>query len=251
MVWKASPRSSSRAYPLVLTPLKRVDVQPAEATPFAGQEERLAEAAQFSSRRRARSEGRHVLDSVPWRGQQHWTGGASYPVGARPPREPPRRTRHERPQHRPYRARGGSPSRAPRPGARVATRGARRERCRRLASPGEQKQSARGGSRSIASTGVPIQAADSVALEITALGALAEAREEFERQALKVEAAVRSVQDRVFEARLDAAKIDELVQELRPLREVSEFLGARLRRGVSVRRASRGSGAVAIGSPAP
>ena len=58
---------------------------------------------------------------------------------------------------------------------------------------------------------------------------MAETREEFELQALKVEAAVRSVRAQVFEARLDAAKIDELVQELRPLREALEFLGARLR----------------------
>ena len=64
--------------PPVLTPLKRTDVQPAEATPFAGQEEQLAEAAQSAIADVGEERGGcHVLDSVTLRGQQHWTGGAS------------------------------------------------------------------------------------------------------------------------------------------------------------------------------
>ena len=72
-------------------------------------------------------------------------------------------------------------------------------------------------------------AADTVALEIRALQGLAEARRRFELEAWKIEAKVRSVRANVFEARLDAAKMDELVDELRPLREALELLGETLR----------------------
>ena len=217
--------------PPVLTPLKRTDVQPAEATPFAGQEEQLAEAAQSAIADvgeergvpRARFGDVARATALDWRrfvpvghGRlANRLGGLGMSIHSTARIAPGEDLQAE------LRGLGRALVLAARD-ARNADGLLRRENRsslqRRLK---EHRDHGQWESH--------LKAADSVALEITALGALAEAREEFERQALKVEAAVRSVRARVFEARLDAAKIDELVQELRPLREVSESLGARLR----------------------
>jgi class 3 adenylate cyclase len=217
--------------PPVLTPLKRIDVQPAEATPFAGQEERLAEAAQSAVEdvREERAASRARFGAVAKAKALDWRrfvpvghgrlanrlAGLGLSIHATARIAPREDLQAE------LRGLGRALVVAARD-ARNADGLLRRENRSNLQRRLEEYRE-RGHSES------HLQAADSVASEITALGALAEARQEFERQALKVEAAVRSVRARVFEARLDAAKIDELVQELRPLREELEVLGARLR----------------------
>jgi class 3 adenylate cyclase len=214
----------------VLTPLKRLDVQPSEATPFAGEEERLAEAARAAiedvqeERRPTRARFGDVTKAraLDWR--------RFVPVG------------HSRLANR-----LGGLGMSLHSTARIASRedlqaelrgigrafvlAARDARdadalLRREDRSSLQRRLAEYRSR--AHYDAQLRAADSVALEIAALGALAEVRREFEQEARKVEDRVRSVRARVFEARLDTAKIDELVHELRPLREAMEVLGARL-----------------------
>ena len=214
--------------PPVLTPLKRIDVQPAEATPFAGQEERLAEAAPsaVADVRRERVASRTRFGAVARATALDWR--RFVPVGHG--RLANRLAGLGMSIHSTARIAPGEDLQAELRGlGRALVLSARDARHADGLLRRENRSSLQRRLKEYREHGQHLQAADSVALEITALGALAETREEFELQALKVEAAVRSVRAQVFEARLDAAKIDELVQELRPLREALEFLGARLR----------------------
>jgi class 3 adenylate cyclase len=214
----------------VLTPLKRVGVQTAEARPFAGQEERLAEAAQaaIADVRGEREATRARFGAVTRAKVLDWR--RFVPVG------------HGRLTNR--LAGLGMSIHAT---ARIASREDLHEELRGLGrafvltarTARDADDLLRRVHRSLLQRQLEeyrehahydshLRAADSVALEIAALGALAQTRREFEQEARKVEAKVRSVRARVFEARLDATKMDDLVQELRPLREAVEALGAEL-----------------------
>ena len=127
--------------PPVLTPLKRIDVQPAEATPFAGQEERLAEAAPsaVADVRRERVASRTRFGAVARATALDWR--RFVPVGHG--RLANRLAGLGMSIHSTARIAPGEDLQAElRSGARVGTLGARRKACRRLAPPGEQKQSA-------------------------------------------------------------------------------------------------------------
>jgi class 3 adenylate cyclase len=217
--------------PPVLTPLKSLAVQPEQATPFAGQEERLAEAAQAAiagpqaerEAMRGRLGAMTKARALDWRSvvpaghgrlanrlaglglSIHATAGIAtrddlrselralgrvFVVAARDARDTDRLLRRE-------------------------DRGALRRQLEKY--------------RKHSVYDWQFRAADSVAIEIAALGELADIRREFEHEVRRVEAKVRSLRSRVFEARLHAAKIDELVQELRPLREAVDVVATRLR----------------------
>jgi hypothetical protein len=67
-----------------------------------------------------------------------------------------------------------------------------------------------------------LREADRVAEQISALERLAEARRRFETEARRLEPRVRRIRTRVFDARLDSAARDDLVQELQSLQEAAE-----------------------------
>jgi class 3 adenylate cyclase len=214
----------------VLAPLRTIDAQPAQATPFAGQEGRLAEAAAAAVAEPAEESGGSLapLGALTRAAALDWR--RYVPVG------------HARLANR--LAGLGLSIHAT---ARVATRADLQDELRQL---GRAFVSAARDARDTdnllhredrsalerrlakyrryAHWDAQLRAADLVAVEIAALEALRETRREFEDEARKTEAKVRSVRARVFEARLDSAKVDDLVQELRPLREAVEALGARL-----------------------
>jgi class 3 adenylate cyclase len=216
--------------PPVLAPLKTLDAQPARATPFAGQETRLAEAAE------AAVAGKHEGTQTA----QPWLGTLTKAVALDWRRFVP--AGHARLANR--LAGLGLSIHAT---ARIATREDLQRELRHLGrafvaaardardADSLLRREDRGALdrrlaeyRRYAQWDAQFRAADSVAVEIAALDTLARARREFEDEARKVEAKVRSVRARVFEARLDSAKIDDLLHELEPLREAVELLGARL-----------------------
>ena len=69
-----------------------------------------------------------------------------------------------------------------------------------------------------------LRGADTVAAQIAALKSLAEARRRFENEARRLEPRVRGIRARVFDARLDSASLDDLVQEMQSLQEATEVL---------------------------
>ncbi len=69
-----------------------------------------------------------------------------------------------------------------------------------------------------------LRGADKLAAQIDALGRLAEARRDFEREARKLEPTIRGVRARVFDARLDSATLEELLLDVRSLRDAVEVL---------------------------
>ena len=232
--------------PLVLTPLKSPDVQPDEATPFAGQEMQLAEAAQAvtagmegrvpTTRRlgavaRARAlDWRSLIPAERSRFSNRLTGlGLSiHAAGEIASRDDLRSE---------LRALGRALVLAARD-VRAADALLRREDRSSL-----QRQLERYREHWVYES--QLRAADSLAIEIAALAALADVRRQFEREVRGVEATMRSLRRRVFDARLDGAKTDELVDELQPLREAVEVLGKDLRE-------SYGAGVRAVeGAPSP
>lgn len=73
-----------------------------------------------------------------------------------------------------------------------------------------------------------VGAADLVVKQIAALTALANANREFETQMRVLEPKLRSVRTRVFDARYDPAKLDELASEMPAIRATVEALSVRL-----------------------
>jgi class 3 adenylate cyclase len=73
-----------------------------------------------------------------------------------------------------------------------------------------------------------LRAADATATEIAELEVLAKRHREFEEEARRLEPRVRAIRARVFDARLDVAILENLMRELRPLRESAEALSATL-----------------------
>ena len=75
-----------------------------------------------------------------------------------------------------------------------------------------------------------LRAADLTATQLAALKQLWKARREFEREARKLESQVRFLRLHVFDARIDEEKRDELLVELRTVRQRVEEMSARLHR---------------------
>ena len=69
-----------------------------------------------------------------------------------------------------------------------------------------------------------LRGADKLAAQIDALGRLAEARRDFEKEARKLEPRIRGLRARVFDARLDSATLEELMLDIRSLRDAVEVL---------------------------
>jgi class 3 adenylate cyclase len=212
------------AVPPVLTPLKSLEAQPAEATPFAGREEELAEAAQLALGRVPREEkSRHALWSAARARALDWRQFVHVP-------------RHGRLEYRVE-----SLGLSMRETARIApredvqaelhtigtifvltardARGAA-ELLRREDKPTLERRLAQYRKSGLWET--QVRAADMLAKQITALTALANAIHEFERQARNLEPRLRSVRARVFDARHDPGKLDELALEMPAIREAVE-----------------------------
>jgi class 3 adenylate cyclase len=68
--------------------------------------------------------------------------------------------------------------------------------------------------------------ADELVMQTAALEGLVEARRQFEKESRRLEPWARALRGRVFDARLDSAKLDDLLFEIRPMRESAEGLAA-------------------------
>jgi hypothetical protein len=210
--------------PPVLTPLKSLEAQSAEATPFAGREEELAESAQLALGWVPREEKpRHVL----------WSAARTWALDWRQFVHVPRHGRLE------YRVE--SLGLSMRQTARIAPREdvqaelhtigtifvltARDARGAAELLRREDKQTLERRLAQYRNSGLgetQVRAADMIAKKIAALTALEKAIHEFERQARNLESKLRSVRARVFEARLEPGKLDELALEMPAIREAVE-----------------------------
>jgi hypothetical protein len=216
--------------PPVLTPLKSLEAQPAEATPFAGREEELAESAQLALGWLPHDETpRHLLWSaararaLDWRQFVHVPGhgrlerrmeslGLSMRQTARiAPREDVQAEVHTIGTIFVVAARD----------ARGAT-----ELLRREDKPTLERRLAQYRESGLWDT--QLRAADMLAKQIAALTALANAIYEFEQQVRTIEPKLRSVRAHVFEARHDPGKLDELALEMPAIREAVEDVHEKL-----------------------
>lgn len=215
--------------PPVFTPLKTLEDQPVNATPFAGREEPLAAAAEAAiaalpresvgarTRRKAVARAR----ALDWRQFIHLPGrsrfanrleglGFSIHSTARiAPREDLQAA---------LRVLGRAfvtAARDARSADKLLSNEDRTALARRLAHHRES-----------AASDLHLRGADMVATQIAALERLAEARRQFEKEARRLESSVRAIRARVFDARLDSATLDVLVLEMRPVQEAAEVLAA-------------------------
>jgi class 3 adenylate cyclase len=217
--------------PPVLTPLKSLAVQPEEATLFAGREQELAEAARvavepagnertetralWGAAARTRAlDWRHLV-RLPGRSQlADRIEGLGLSIHATARIAPSEDLQFE------LRSLGRAlvvAARDVRGAAELLRRENSKNLSRRLADYRERTL-----------WDHHLRAADTIAEQIAALTTLAEAEEEFEGEARKLEPRVRSVRGLVFDARHDPVKLDELMQEMRPVRERVESLVTKL-----------------------
>jgi class 3 adenylate cyclase len=214
--------------PPVFTPLKTLEDQPVDATPFTGREEELATVAEdviaavpreevgARTRRMAAAKAR----ALDWRQFIHLPGhsrfanrleGLGFSIHSTARIAP-------RDLHAELRVLGRTFVTAARD-ARSANTLLRKEDqtvlARRLAHHRES-----------AYLEHHLRGADRVATQIAALERLAEARRQFEKEARRLEPRVRAIRARVFDARLDSTTLDDLVLEMRPLQEAAEMLAA-------------------------
>jgi class 3 adenylate cyclase len=214
--------------PPVFTPLKTLEDQQVDATPLTGREEELATAADDAiaavprkdvgalMRRIAAARAR----ALDWRQFIHLPGhsrfanrleGLGFSIHSTARIAP-------RDLHGELRVLGRALVTAARD-LRSADRLLRREDqtvlARRLA-----------GHRSSAYLEHHLHGADRVAGQIAALKRLADARRQFEKEMRRLEPRVRTLRARVFDARLNSATLDDLVVDMRPLRETAEGLAA-------------------------
>lgn len=226
--------------PPVFTPLKPIAAQPVKATPFAGQEAQLAAAAQaamagaageeaparawWSAAARARALDWRQFIRVPGRRRlANSTERLGFSIHA---------TAHIAPRDdldAELRALGLALATAARD-ARDADRLLRNEDKRML-----KRRMAHYRDR--AASDRNLRAADLVATHIAALTVLAETRRQFEEEARRLGPRVRAIRTRVFDARLDSSTLDDLVQEVRALREAAVVLSTTLHqaRGTALR----------------
>jgi hypothetical protein len=73
-----------------------------------------------------------------------------------------------------------------------------------------------------------LRVADHAARQIAVLETLARTHRRFEEQARRLEPRIRAMRARVFDARLDAATLEDLLLEMQPLREAAEGLAETL-----------------------
>jgi class 3 adenylate cyclase len=213
----------------VFTPLKTLEHQPPNAVPFAGQEEQLAAAAVVAIAAEPREEaGRRI----------------GWQVGARLPdwREFVHLPGHSRVANRleelgisihstarvvthsdlwdELRSLGRALVTAARD-ARSANKLLREEDPRML---GRQLADHRVGSH----TEPRLRHAEELVVQVAALENLAKARRQFETEGRRLERRARTIRARVFDARLEPAKVDDLLFDVRPLREAAEEFAATL-----------------------
>jgi class 3 adenylate cyclase len=229
--------------PPVFTPLKSLTAQPESATPFEGQEERLASAAQAAM---ARVQPESATATARWRAAARaraleWRRFVRLPGGSRfanrvegigfsihaTTRIAPRDD---------LAAELRSLGRA----LVTAARDARSADTLLRAEQGKALTRRLAEYRRSAYSEYTVRRADSVARQIAALGALAKTRRQFELEARALEQKVRAIRPRVFDSRLDSQTLDALVLEIRPLRESAEQLSTTLHEALEP--ALRGSG---------
>lgn len=217
----------------VLTPLKSLESQPAEATPFAGREEELAKAAEVAV-------GSEPQDHAPLHARLAAETRAKALDWRRFVRVPGRRRLANRifglglSLHASARIATGEDveaellnlgkalvvgARDDRGAIELLGREDRRTLERRLAKY-----------REATFWDHNLQAADRLVDQIAALTALADAQSAFEAEFRKLESKIRSMRGRVFDARRDAAKQHALTLEVEPLRQKFEHLAAELHR---------------------
>ena len=216
--------------PPVLTPPKTLEDQPTAATPFAGREEELATAARAVATApphernpaqtlwnvaRTRTLDWRQYVRVPGRGQLadrfHGLGLSIYATARIATGE------DLRTELRNLGRTLVAAARDARDASELLRREDRRDLARRLARYREQ-----------ALWDHHLQAADTVAKQIAALTALAEANHGFETEARKLESRVRSLRTRVFDARHDPQLVDELLRETRQIRATVEAVAVHL-----------------------
>jgi class 3 adenylate cyclase len=217
--------------PPVLTPLKSVEDQAATASPFAGQEQRLAAAAEAAiageprekTTRRLRRRTAARARALDWRGFVHLPGHrrlanrleglalSIHSIARLAPRE------DLRAELRGLARAFVTAARDARSADALLRREDRTVLARRLAQY-----------RDGALFEHHLRRADKVAIQIAALEHLAQARGEFENEVRRLEPGVRTLRARVFDARLDSATLDDVVLEVRPLHEAAEVLAEAL-----------------------
>lgn len=216
--------------PPVFSPLKTLEDQSVDATPFAGREEELAALAQDAIAAVPRKEVGALTPrmaaararALDWRELIHVPGHTRfanrlYGLGVSiisTARIAPRDLQAE------LRALGRALVMAARD-ARGADELLRSQDQRRLA-----RRLAH--DRGSAYLEHHLRGSDKVAGQIAALKLLADARRRFETEARRLEPRIRGIRARVFDARLDSAALDNLVQELRSLQEAADVLTATL-----------------------
>ena len=216
--------------PPVLTPLKSLEAQPAEATPFEGREEELAASAQLALRLVPHEEKpRHVrwtalrAEALDWRqfvrlpsrgrlvDRVEALGLSVHATERIAPREDVQAELQTIGTNLVLAARDS------RLAAQLLRRDDKQALERRLAEY-----------RTGGTWGTQLRAADMLAKQIGAVTALADAMQEFERQARNLEPKLRSLRARTFDARHDPVKLDELAAELPAIRETIEAVRAKL-----------------------
>jgi class 3 adenylate cyclase len=214
--------------PPVLTPLKSFESQPAEATPFAGREEELAESAELAL-------GRLPYEEKP--GHTLWSAAQAWALDWK-------RIVHV-PGHTLAWHRAESLGLSMQVTARIAPRRDVQAELHRIgtifvltardargaADLLEHKTTLERRLAQYRKRGVwetQLRAADMLAKQIGALTTLANAIHEFEKLARTLEPRLHSIRTRVFDARHDPAKLDELASEIPSIREAVEGVHGKL-----------------------
>jgi class 3 adenylate cyclase len=214
--------------PPVFTPLKTLEDQTVDATPFTGREEELATAAQDAIATVPRKEVGALIRRIAvakaraldWRGFIHLPGhmrfanrleGLGFSIHSTARIAP----RDLHPELRVLGRALVTAARDARGADRLLRNQGQRMLARRLAHD-----------RGSAYLEHHLSRADKVAAQMAALKRLAETRRRFETEARRLEPRIRGIRARVFDARLDSATLDDLVREVRSLRDAVEVFTA-------------------------
>jgi class 3 adenylate cyclase len=216
--------------PPVLTPLKSLDAQPEQATPFAGREADLAESARAALAPTPHEDPpRHVLWSHPRARTSDWRSRVRLPRRGRLADRiqflglniynTARMASREEVQVELHNL-GKIFVQAARDAQSVA------DLLRRADKRTLERRLARYRESTLWDT--QVGAADLAVKQLAALTTLADANRDFERQMRILEPKLRSIRARVFDARYDPAKLDELASETPVIRATVEALSVKL-----------------------